>query len=730
MPAPTVEMGLGGTWNGVAASHFPNDHAICAMRLYPYPSVAYDLRLAVSVVSDELSDGSAYFVDADVAQLNVQSDLPGNGCGVSFDGVADETLLTSMLGPGARAFSIDVVIQIEAAPSPGDVPYILGFTGAGVGDFALTYESDGRVHGYYNGASVVDAAMSTGAMHHVALTRSGAATDVITLYIDGASVDTASIALVTLLDYPLGIWQIAYESDGPYFLECTIYGFGLYAGELTSAMVAASYAALSWTDVTQDVLGAQSLVFERGIRDDKPNNRVASTGALTFAMNNLASNSGGVTGYYSPGHASCRAGFAKGTPVRVKSGSDVIFVGRIRSIAPTPGKTSGSLSRVLVTDYLDSAATSLLDSVPILEDVTGDVVFERIVRTLPQQPNGIITFTGSETYTLALDNTRDESVTLLEEMHRLAVSELGYVYQLNDGRLVYEARASRITNEPTATVTLADTMHGMDVAEVSSTSLNRVQVTVHPRDIDAAATTVLFTLINPLQIAAGETKTILGPYRTAASPGITTRIGGLDMVTPVATTDYLMNTESDGSGTNLTASLSIYTTFGANGVRFVLTNDSTDTGYITLLQARGRGVYDFRTVVLRAQDDAAVAADGVNAIALDMVYQEDVSLGQSLADSILGGYRDLSGTRVRTVSFFPDAAGMPAGLFTKDISDRVAVSESITGATGEYYINGVKHEYRNGTLPRITWWLAPAEPVSFWVLETSDDLGTDTMLAA
>jgi len=75
----------------------------------------------------------------------------------------------------------------------------------------------------------------------------------------------------------------------------------------------------------------------------------------------------------------------------------------------------------------------------------------------------------------------------------------------------------------------------------------------------------------------------------------------------------------------------------------------------------------------------------------------------------------------------PDAAGMPAGLWTKDISDRVAVSETVTGATGEYYINGVKHAYQNGTLPRITWWLAPAEPVSFWVLGTST-LGDNTML--
>jgi hypothetical protein len=443
-------------------------------------------------------------------------------------------------------------------------------------------------------------------------------------------------------------------------------------------------------------------------------------------MNNLASNSGGVTGYYSPGHASCRSGFGKGAPVRVKSGSDVIFTGRVRAISPSPGKTGGG-TKVVATDYLDVAATSLMENVSILENVTGDQVFAYIVENTPAQPYGLSSSTGSETYTLALDNTRDEAVSALSEFHRLAMSELGYIYQTRTGALVYEARSTRISNEPTPTVTLADTMHGVDVAEVAASSLNRVQVTVHPRVIDAAATTVLYELVNPLQLAAGETKVIIGPFRAATATGITTRVGGLSMVDPVATTDYTMNTASDGAGTDLTSSMTVVADYGPNGVRLTLTNGATDAAYVTKMQCRGKGVYDFRTVVLRAQNDAAIASDGVNALNIDMVYQEDASIGQSMADALLSGYGDLDGTRVRQVSFLPDAAGMPAGLWTKDISDRVAVSETVTGATGEYYINGVKHAYQNGTLPRITWWLAPAEPVSFWVLGTST-LGDNTML--
>jgi hypothetical protein len=203
------------------------------------------------------------------------------------------------------------------------------------------------------------------------------------------------------------------------------------------------------------------------------------------------------------------------------------------------------------------------------------------------------------------------------------------------------------------------------------------------------------------------------------------------MVTPVATTDYTMNASSDGTGVDLTTSMSIVTNFGANGVQFLITNNDAQPAYITKLQCRGKGVYDFRTVVVRAQNDAAVASDGVNALTLDMVYQEDANVAQSMADSLLSGYGDLAGTRVQRVEFYPDAAGMPSNLHTKDVSDRVAISETVTGATGEYYINGVKHEYQWGTLPRITWWLTPAEPVSYWILGLTgaSELGDTTVLA-
>lgn len=726
---PTVEFCLGGSIRSQAASHFTG-YEYWQMSSYPETFAIWDYNVPSSgVLAPTGDDATSYPVSQGTLRgfggltTNVVSVLPEIATAITTDGTTGYMTSAGVpLYPNLGPLSIEAVLKINATPGVGIEPHIWGNE-----NFGLTYKNDGRVYAYYNGSSTSNVAVATGSTVHLVLTRSGASPDSVKLYVNG-SASTATPARATI--YTADMWAGRHRTNATHFLGATYYFLAVYGGELSAANVSAHYAALSWTAVTTDTLGAAGLTYERGIRDDKPNNRVASTGTLTFSMNNLGSNSGGVTGYYSPGHASCRAGFGKGTPVRVKTGSDVQFIGRIRAIAPSPGKT-GTGTKVLATDFMDQAATFLLENAPILEDVTGDEVFTQIVGLMTNQPAGVITYPGTETYTLALDNTRDEAVTALEEFHRLAISELGYIYQKRTGELVYEARGTRVTNATTASITLNNTMHAIDVAEVSSTSINRVQITVHPREIDAAATTVLFELTNPLQIAAFESKTIMGPYRTSASPGITTRVGGLDMVTPVATTDYTMNTASDGSGGDLTSYLTVTANYGPNGVQFVLLNTAGESAYITKLQARGKGVYDFRTVVIRDQDDAAVASDGVNALTLDMVYQENPNVAASIAQSLRSAYGDLSGTRARNVGVYADDPGAPSGVVTADISVRVAVSESTTGATGQYYINGVKHEFKNGTLAKVTWWLTPAEPVSYWILGVSgaSELGTTTFLA-
>ena len=727
MASPTIELGLGGSFIGAVAAEV--NVAYWAMQSNETFDRVPPTSLGTSLGPLRSKSPSNLLVlgSVPVANQNLPSQLPEGGYAIQLNGTSHYLVHDPagpfQWGPLIEPFSIEVVVTLSAVPAPGVEPAVMGNS-----PFAFTYRNDGDVYAYHNGASFANFAVAAGSRVHLVMTRAGTATDSIIFYVNGVNRGSITPARVSFQVDPIYFGK---HWTNAHYLSATYEFVATYFGELSAARVLAHYNALAWTDVTADTSGAIPCIYERGIRNDQPTQRVASTGTLTFALNNLGSNSGGVTGYYSPGHASVRAGFRRGIPARVKVGADIQFVGRVRSISPSPGRQSGGHTKVFATDFMDRAATFLLEGVAPLSNYTGNVVARYLLRQIPHQPHGSSLATGSETYTVILDNSQDEKVTALQEFHRLAVSELGYIYLRRTGMFVYENRQSRIAASPTSVVTLADTMHGIDVADVSAAAINSVQITVHPRVIDAAATTVLFAIVNAFAIASAETKTIIGPYRNPSSPGITSRVGGLSMVTPVITTDYVMNTAADGSGVDLTSSLEVTANYGANGVQFVLTNTATQPAHVTKLQCRGKGVYDFRTIVVRAQNAVGVAEDGLSQLTFDMVYQENVNVAQSMADALLSGYGDLTGTRVRRVEILPDAAGVPANLLLRDISDRVTVSETITGATGDYFINGVKHEFQNGTLPKVTWWLTPASSVSFLILDLvgASELDSNAILA-
>lgn len=81
-----------------------------------------------------------------------------------------------------------------------------------------------------------------------------------------------------------------------------------------TSKIEAQLVAGTWTDLSADVLGEVSSRF--GIQGNGPVDGVASTGELHFDLDNSAENSGATLGWYSPAHASKRAGWSYGLPLR------------------------------------------------------------------------------------------------------------------------------------------------------------------------------------------------------------------------------------------------------------------------------------------------------------------------------------------------------------------------------------------------------------------------------
>ena len=476
-----------------------------------------------------------------------------------------------------------------------------------------------------------------------------------------------------------------------------------------------------WTDISLDVLPGMSSRY--GINGGGPADRCASAGTFRFRLNNMADNTGHLQGYYSPGHTNCRSGFDIDIKVRWRHPADTyaarsFFYGKIISILPSPGKYAGNETVIEAVDWIDDAATETVSGIDTATAKRMDELVPLVLAGMESQPAAISLAVGDSTFGYAFDNIRDESTRALSALAALAQSEGGYIYLKGDGTLTTEARTDRASIASIA-ATLDDTMVGFVVSRAKADFINTIQLTIHPRRIDAAATTVLWSrnIANgesPIEIDTGVTlSTLLGAYGDPSNNRA--RCGGTDMQTPVATTDYQMFANADGTGTNLTANLSVTAALGGNGVAWTLENTGGTKGYITKLQVRGRGIYDRAPVVVKAVDAASVTARGPRLRQIDMPYQDNVNIAQSYADYMISIY-STTGSAPRTVTFWANSdAALAHAAMNVDIGSLVVVAETVTGVSTRAVVNACAFVESDGFL-RVTWTLAPSSVVDFWLL--------------
>lgn len=510
-----------------------------------------------------------------------------------------------------------------------------------------------------------------------------------------------------------------------------------------------------WTDVSADVLTPIRITY--GINGAGPSDRTASSGSMTFLLNNSAQNAARTVGYYSPGGPASRAGWTLGIRVRARLQDPATstwytrFVGSVVRIAPAPGLTGPRTVQVIATDWIDEAARATVAGLTTQLSKRSDQIITALVGNVSRAPQATTIATGKDTYAYALDTARDDRPNpVLQEIARVVASEMGYFYVKGDGTAVFEARFSRLSTSDAAT--FSDNMAGLDVANDRNALLTRVQVVTHPRTVDGSAV-VLYQLKSVASIPVDGTLTLLGGYTDPNNRA--ERVGGTSMITPVATTDYLANAAADGSGTNLTASISIVTSFGGNGVRFEITNNAGQIVYITKLQARGTGIYDYQNTIAEAVDDTLAATYGEQVASIDMPYQSDPSVGLDAARYVLGlygagevgvwalgtaGSSELGTTtqlayRVQTtvgnVRIMPQTAAMQTHILARDVGERIAITESVTGLSKSFYIQAVDLTVDAPGIPSVVWQLSPADVTAYWRLNTAGfaELGKTTRLS-
>jgi hypothetical protein len=504
---------------------------------------------------------------------------------------------------------------------------------------------------------------------------------------------------------------------------------------------------VNWTDITSDVI--KPIPFSYGIFGGGPTDRTANTGTMSFELRNDAGNSAGLAGYYTPGHINCRAGFTNGLKIRQRITYDgttkTKWAGRIpaNGIRVDSGNYGTRRVGVECRDFMEQAGIHELQSPAFAQNKTIMEVVALLLANMTITPAATDYRTGSETFGSVFDTVRS-TTRAVSEFDKVAQSEMGFIYPrhdlANDEVLRVEGRYTRNDEVPSPTgiptsssqsdfligeddaflmgedgsylvgssvmtLSFSNAQTGMSVTG-GSYFYNRVKVTTYPRKVDASVVT-LATVQTPFAISAGETKAITLRYRDPN--GATMNVSGIDMVTPAATTDYLCNTASDGSGSNLTASTTVVATFGTGDVTLAFTNSSASDGYILAgSKVRGKGVYLYDPIGVTAEDTASIEDVGPHILTVDMKYQDNPDAAYGFAAFLLTLYQTPR-LVVESVSFIANRNDTTMGaFFYLEPGDRLQIAEDMTGTRGEFFIQGVEGEILQGDIIRFTWFLRDA----------------------
>jgi hypothetical protein len=502
------------------------------------------------------------------------------------------------------------------------------------------------------------------------------------------------------------------------------------------------------SDITADVDNNAPIDVSYGIRGNGPLDRIAATGTMTFSLNNAANNSGGVLGYYSPGHTNVRTGWDLGLLVRLKLTYDGTtyykFAGNLVDIEPDAGSYGRRSVMCTAVDWMDEAARAKVKDVTIQTSKRADeLVHSLVTNSVSKQPLASSYDEGQSTFEYAFDNLLDTQTTVLRALADCVISELGYLYVKGDttqgGTLKFEDRHAR-PKYGAADASFDNSMMGLKVDRGRSDVINRVYVVVHPRTADASVSVLyeLTTTASVPAVSAGRSIQLIAPFKESSIRGY--RIAGSSIVSPASGTDWVANTASDGTGSNITSDVAVtHSTTSANSVTFNIQNNATVTAYLTTLQVRGNALKDITETVFSSANITSQGTYGENDVRVSMQYESNTgTFATEIASWILNTTKDAR----YVISEFTLASNSNDTLMTQSLArepgDKITISESVTGlaATGGsgaqigYFINGVNMSVRPGGIITTSWVLAPAEQQAAWVLNQvgASEIGISTNL--
>jgi hypothetical protein len=265
--------------------------------------------------------------------------------------------------------------------------------------------------------------------------------------------------------------------------------------------------------------------------------------------------------------------------------------------------------------------------------------------------------------------------------------DLGQFFTAADGKATFIGRNTIVPIS--MTVYQSDFLKDIPQPQPWDTICKKANVIAHP--LVLASTGYLWQLYEVPLVLPGQTVEYWTNFSYNGFP-----CAGMNVTAPVATTDYLMNSQADGLGTNLTANFTVTMTAFSKTTKLRVTNIGGSGGYILALKQPGQALYSPAATTM-------TSGTGDRVFELDNEWMQKTDTAASYAEYLA----DKMGSALS----FPTVKmeGRPDIQFSLDLFDAVQANLTKLRINENMSIGKITHHWlsENGQAVKTTWKLEP-----------------------
>lgn len=325
-----------------------------------------------------------------------------------------------------------------------------------------------------------------------------------------------------------------------------------------------------------------------------------------------------------------------------------------------------------------------------------------------------------------------DKVDALNAIREIEETELGFFYEAEDGKLIFEDRHFRLKGDCLISqATFSDASgatlgyRAIEQQDPLREIYNDIVATVSPY-VAAGSSAVLWTLRGETPtITAGETLSWWAEYpNSEVDPDTGAYVETWD--TPVGGTDVTV------TGVDI-SSIAIAASKFANSMKISLTNNGAATATVALLQAKGTKVTKQAPVRVSDEDTTSQTAYGQRTYQLPGPWLPSTLVARDYVKYLVSRYKDPLPILVMAIQGHRSDDLMTQALSRK-ISDRITVvatgGKTMLGLNADFFIEAISHRISNaGFVHETTFELSSAAGDGGYFVCGTSVLGSTTKLA-